>query len=171
MPGYDYGADFVPSAKTGPAAYAVTNSSKVDPEGFGNWLNQISGKTSAQRFEAEQAAIANEASSREAQIQREHELYMSNTAYQRAVEDMKAAGINPASLTGVVGQGQPAAASSSSAASQHKASDASGTQVLSALIGLIGLVAGAGIRGAISKSVANMPRKSLSRAFVYSKKL
>lgn len=53
----------------------------------------------------------------QAQIQRDWEENMSNTAYQRQMADMKAAGINPASLygSGSVGQGAstPSAASAS----------------------------------------------------------
>lgn len=53
--------------------------------------------------------------SAEAQKQRDWEEYMSNTAYQRSVEDIKAAGLNPAMLYG----GSGAAASTPSGSSAH----------------------------------------------------
>ena len=40
-----------------------------------------------------------------AQKQRQYEQYMSNTAFQRAIEDMKAAGLNPAMMYQSGGQG------------------------------------------------------------------
>lgn len=46
-------------------------------------------------FQAEQAELANSFSAKEAQKNRDFQLEMSNTSYQRAVEDLKKAGLNP----------------------------------------------------------------------------
>lgn len=51
-------------------------------------------------WEAEQAAITREFNSAEAQKSRDWNEYMASSSYQRSVADMKAAGINPASLGG-----------------------------------------------------------------------
>lgn len=53
----------------------------------------------------------------EAQKQRDWEQYMSNTAYQRQVADMRAAGINPASLSGATAGGSSTPAGSSASTS------------------------------------------------------
>lgn len=70
----------------------------------------------ARAWEAEQAAITREYNSVEAQKSRDWSEYMSSSAYQRSVADMKAAGINPASLGGA-GASSPAAAGNSAHAS------------------------------------------------------
>lgn len=87
------------------------NASESILGGIGRAWNNITGNTANNLFNAQ-----------EAQKQREHELYMSNTAYQRATEDMRKAGINPASLT--QGSMTPASGSSSSAASSGSGSGA-----------------------------------------------
>jgi len=58
-------------------------------KGIGTLVNDISGTTANNEFSAEQA-----------EIQRNYEKDMSNTAYQRATADMQAAGLNPALLYG-----------------------------------------------------------------------
>lgn len=70
----------------------------------GSVINDITGATDTNRFNAQQS-----------QIQRDWEERMSNTAYQRAVEDMEAAGLNPAMMyaSGGNGASTPSGASAS----------------------------------------------------------
>lgn len=56
-------------------------------DSFGRFVNNFSGATAKMQYEADQA-----------QQNRDWQEYMSNTAYQRQIADMKAAGINPASI-------------------------------------------------------------------------
>lgn len=68
----------------------------------------------ARQFNAEQADIAREFSASEAQKQRDYEKMMSDTSIQRQIADMKAAGINPASIGLLGGASTPSAAAASS---------------------------------------------------------
>lgn len=70
-----------------------------------------------------------EFNSAEAQKQRDFEEYMSNTSYQRAVEDIEAAGLNPSMLYASGGQG---------ASTPNSASASSGIQGASNILGQAG---------------------------------
>ena len=83
---------------------------------FGDW---ISGNLSAGRqqnknnlFNQIEAATARQFNAEEAQKNRDWQEYMSNTAYQRKIADLKAAGLNPILAAG----GQPASTPSGGAA-------------------------------------------------------
>ena len=90
-------------------------------EWFGRIKNNLSGTTAQNMYNSREAELTRAYNSAEAQKNRDWQTEMSNTAYQRAVADMKAAGINPASLGGDA-SGSPASTPSGSAASASSAS-------------------------------------------------
>lgn len=130
---------------------------------LGSFWNEINGTAQNNRFNAEQAALTRVYNSAEAQKDRDWQEYMSNTAYQRQVEDMKRAGINPASIGGD-GASVPGGATASASPASASSSSGSG-----GVLGLLGGVARSVLAAALYKKFANSANRAPNAAAAVSR--
>lgn len=123
---------------------------------FTGWLGRtFDPQGSAQRFNASEADKARSFNASEADKQRAFEREMSNTAYQRAAADMRAAGLNPYA---VYGGAAAASTPSGSSASGPSASSPGGGSVLPAVISSAFGLASTAIR---SRSVSEYSQRNI----------
>lgn len=92
---------------------------------IGGFVNKISG-----------VEASNQAAAQAAADQRQWEADMDNTKYQRAVQDMKAAGLNPAMLSGLSSSSVGSAPSGAAASTHGPAGN-----IIGSLISLVALLA------------------------------
>lgn len=92
---------------------SATGSGLTDAQKEQNSFNESQAQDQRE-FEAQQAENAMQFNSQEAQAQRDWEERMSNTQYQRAVNDMQNAGLNPAMMYGGINPVSGAVGSSAS---------------------------------------------------------
>lgn len=102
------------------SAYDVSS----DPD---YWKRVFDSMGETMKYNSEQAQIDRDFNAAEAQKQRDYETEMSNTAYQRAAADMRAAGLNPYA---VYGGASAAAVPTGSAASAGSGARISGGSTL-----------------------------------------
>lgn len=140
---------------TGANYAGLSNSGAED---LGRWWNDVSGATATNQFNAAEAEKARLFNSAEAQKQRDYETQMSNTAYQRAAADMKAAGINPASLGG---NGAASAASTPSGSSAQGVAASSQPGHSGGFVGVAMQAIGLALKAAIFRSAMGLKKEGM----------
>ena len=141
--------------------YNVGNSTLLDGlenrfTGNLDYARTVAEREANNAFNAQQAAIGREFESSEAKKARDWSERMSNTAYQRAAADMKAAGINPAAMLGGAQSAGTPSASSAHAASARSGGSGSfrSGDGFDALARVAGMLISGGISSALQASKA-----------------
>lgn len=99
-------------------------------------------------FNAEQAQLNRDFQAQQAQKAMDYQTEMSNTAYQRAMADMKAAGLNPKLVAQLGGASSPSGISSSGSAASGTAASGQAASMSMSNIGAISSVLSSYITGA-----------------------
>lgn len=119
-------------------------------EGVGNWASNLFTGDIDYARQLETLGFQNQFNAEQAQLNRDFQERMANTAYQRAVADMKSAGLNPYLAYSQGGSSTPGGNYVSSAAGIASSSGRGALNLLSTLVSLIvgGVNAGARIASA-----------------------
>lgn len=119
---------------------------------YNNWVTRIFDPSGAEQvfnaqeaeknraFQTAEAEKARDFNSQEAQLNRDFQERMSNTAYQRAFEDMRSAGLNPYLAYGQGGASSPSGSSASASSPGGSSASAGSHSVISDFIGLFSTV-------------------------------
>lgn len=109
----------------------------------GQFMNNLTGVTASNSFNADEAEKAREFSANQARLAFQRELDADSTKYQRAMDDLKAAGINPILAVQNLSGGS---VSGSQASSVSASSSGNGSTGLSALLRGISQIVSSAIR-------------------------
>jgi hypothetical protein len=116
----------------------ASNVNDVQDQYQTGWWSRLTGGKTEKSSAIAMANVDRAFQAAEAQKNRDYQEMMSNSAYQRAVADMKAAGLNPAMLYSHGGSGASTPSGSSASGSRSVPPAASTGQLVSLIAGAVG---------------------------------